>query len=27
VNRFFSRLGVKVVPVEDVYKKVVGKDV
>ena len=27
VNRFFSRLGVKVVPVEDVYKKVVSKDV
>jgi RIO kinase 1 len=27
VNRFFCRLGVKVVPVEDVYKKVVGKDV
>ncbi len=24
VNRFFSRLGVKVVPVDEAYKRVVG---
>jgi RIO kinase 1 len=25
INRFFSRLNVEVIPIEELYKKVVGK--